>query len=574
MNAEQFLTYLQDESYLYSLNYQEFKTLLVQYPYCQNLRLLVVKKSQLDGITDKEHQQNLTLAAAYLTDRRLLYQKLKELRETPPSMPTLEAQELSLSLATVPTENVFELATLREIEQKRQPEMLEILEGEAVSDTQPPLSSSLVVAPNLSLADDLGEVTFSLIPIVATNNLADDMLEHTENIDNQQVSNQNEEMENPISLTDSLATDEELDAILAILSSPDATIQAELEAIAAEKNNGETPVAITSTTPEAYFEMVAELLNENLDDTEGGANTPIEPLTVEALAPTVVNVADKYDEDLIIDPPKPLPPKPEYARLELSDFTEDYLEKEYQLAAEQLAAQQAQAIKLFDDEFGAKLEAVNLQEIANLKNEDNQDKDEGVSWELQTPPPPSVPVSTTPKKRVSFNAWLTQFAPSSPRPNDTTPKAKVNLETTLETALETTPQPTQNGYADENSNILDIDSQHLDPDMRRINLQQLDLIFENTAPLGDLPLMRATAPQKTETPPKKVKKAKKPSTMHILAERSITPDSDLISETLAALLAKQEKNEEARAMYEKLSLKFPEKSVFFAAKIAELQSRS
>lgn len=575
MNAEQFLTYLQDESHLYSLNYQAFKTLSVQYPYCQNLRLLVVKKSQLDGIDDKEHQQNLTLAAAYLTDRRLLYQKLKQLRETPPSMPILAAQALSLSLATVPTENVFELATLREIEQKRQPEMREILEGEAVSDTQPPLSSSLVATPNLSLADDLGEVTFSLPPIDATNNLADEMLEHTKIIDNQQVSNQHEEeTENPISLTDSLATDEELDAILAILSSPDATIQAELEAIAAEKNNGETPILITSTTPEAYFEMVAELLNENLDDTEGRANAPTEPLTVEALAPTVANVADKYDEDLIIDPQKPLPPKPEYARLELSDFTEDYLEREYQLAAEQLAAQQAQAIKLFDDEFGAKLEAINLQEIANLKNEDDQDNSEGVSWELQAPPPPSVPVLPTPKKRVSFDAWLTQFAPSSPRPNDTTPKATANLETALETRLATTPQPTQNGYADENSNILDIDSQHLDPDMRRINLQQLDQIFENAAPLGDLPLMRATAPKNTETPPKKVKKAKKPSTMHILAERSITPDTDLISETLATLLAKQEKNEEARAMYEKLSLKFPEKSVFFAAKIAELKSRS
>lgn len=544
MNAEQFVTYLQDESHLYSLNYQEFKALSVKYPYCQNLHFLIVKKSQLENIAEKEHRKNVELAAAYLTDRRLLFQKLKQLREQPP--------QITILSQAMPNESLLELATLSEIEQKRQEQILEMWEGEAISDTLPPLSSSLAA---LSLSDDLVAPAFNLPTISATDNFVDDMLENTENIDNQSTTNQNNEMNDIISLTDSPVIDEELDAILAILSSPDAAIQAALEAKAAEKINQEPPISISSTPPEVYLEMVAAFFEEN-----EAHNPETEPLTVEAPSASVAAVATKYDEDFIPEPPKPLPPKPEFSRLEWSDFTEDYLAKEYQLAAEQLAAHEAANIKFFDDEFGAKLEAVQLNEIATLPNEENKEE---VAWELKQEAPPSVPPPQTPKKRISFNTWLTQFAPSTAPPP--TPQAPPQ---------NTPPQATKNGYADEDTNILDIDSQDLDPDMRRISLQQLDRLFENPEPLGDLPLMKATTKKVTEAPTKKVKKSKKENTMHILAERSITPDNDLISETLAALLAKQEKNEEAIAMYEKLSLKFPEKSVFFAAKIAELKLRS
>ena len=48
-------------------------------------------------------------------------------------------------------------------------------------------------------------------------------------------------------------------------------------------------------------------------------------------------------------------------------------------------------------------------------------------------------------------------------------------------------------------------------------------------------------------------------------------DKGIISEPLANLLAKQGHNEEAIKMYEQLSLIFPEKSAFFAAKIEKLK---
>ncbi len=52
---------------------------------------------------------------------------------------------------------------------------------------------------------------------------------------------------------------------------------------------------------------------------------------------------------------------------------------------------------------------------------------------------------------------------------------------------------------------------------------------------------------------------------------SITEDEEVVSETLANILAMQGKNKKAIKMYKALSLKFPEKSRLFAQKIKELE---
>lgn len=107
MNAESFAEYLKNPSKLYQLNYQELKSLALQYPYCQNLQWLLLHKSGIDHHRDFEN--NLEKAAAGSLDRTLLFQQIKTVLDQ--EKPTeglrldevLELQDLSkLRLRTEP----------------------------------------------------------------------------------------------------------------------------------------------------------------------------------------------------------------------------------------------------------------------------------------------------------------------------------------------------------------------------------------------------------------------------------------------------------------------------------------
>ncbi|NUQ24475.1 MAG: hypothetical protein HUU34_11035 [Saprospiraceae bacterium] len=75
MNAETLAGFIKEPSRLYQVSYQELKTLAMQYPYAQNLHLLLLEKSLLDR--HSETGDNLEKAAAYMPDRSLLFNKLK-----------------------------------------------------------------------------------------------------------------------------------------------------------------------------------------------------------------------------------------------------------------------------------------------------------------------------------------------------------------------------------------------------------------------------------------------------------------------------------------------------------------
>jgi hypothetical protein len=56
-----------------------------------------------------------------------------------------------------------------------------------------------------------------------------------------------------------------------------------------------------------------------------------------------------------------------------------------------------------------------------------------------------------------------------------------------------------------------------------------------------------------------------------LAEKSVSENKSVISETLARLLVRQGYKEKAIDMYLRLSLAFPDKSAYFAAEIEKLK---
>jgi hypothetical protein len=86
------------------------------------------------------------------------------------------------------------------------------------------------------------------------------------------------------------------------------------------------------------------------------------------------------------------------------------------------------------------------------------------------------------------------------------------------------------------------------------------------------PKPKASAP---ETPPKPTRASSLPPEKGVaqqLAERSVSENKDVISETLARLLVKQGHKDKAVIMYERLCLAFPEKSAYFAAEIEKLKN--
>ena len=84
------------------------------------------------------------------------------------------------------------------------------------------------------------------------------------------------------------------------------------------------------------------------------------------------------------------------------------------------------------------------------------------------------------------------------------------------------------------------------------------------------PVLDAPAPKTEEAAPEKAPHAPAVSAQE-LAERSVAENKDVISETLARLLAKQGYRDKAINMYERLCLAFPEKSPYFAAEIEKLK---
>jgi hypothetical protein len=56
-----------------------------------------------------------------------------------------------------------------------------------------------------------------------------------------------------------------------------------------------------------------------------------------------------------------------------------------------------------------------------------------------------------------------------------------------------------------------------------------------------------------------------------IVEKSVSESDELITETLAMLYFEQKKYDKALEAFQKLSLKYPEKSVYFASRIEEIE---
>ncbi len=103
MHSEQFVELLTSPARLYRLPYAELESLVLEYPYAQNLRLLLFAKSWLESRPDAESL--LQKASLYSTDRRALYafvQQLSTLLLQSAQSPVVHGEEDILELRQLP----------------------------------------------------------------------------------------------------------------------------------------------------------------------------------------------------------------------------------------------------------------------------------------------------------------------------------------------------------------------------------------------------------------------------------------------------------------------------------------
>ena len=149
MNAENFSEFLRKPAKLYQLTYQELKSLVVQYPYCQNLRYLMLKKCQLEG--HRDFDRNLKLADTYLPDRTHLFRKMKEFA---PEVEATTGPPIEVA------DDFLELRSLFELESDPQPEWLPIEPEE-----ENPASEEAAIPKPPSEADLLDDLPFTEIDL-------------------------------------------------------------------------------------------------------------------------------------------------------------------------------------------------------------------------------------------------------------------------------------------------------------------------------------------------------------------------------------------------------------------------
>ena len=595
MNNEQLTAYLKDESYLYTLSYEELKTLVVQYPYATNLRVLLLKKSYIEQ--NKDYERNLQMAAAYSTNRRFLYKlvkKLKMLQNVPDNV--------------ILGEDYLELTELSNIEK--------MLEGRHVSeiynDNMAASSSDLQLDwggvefgdnININIDDKEGDSTdfIDLTMPLRADNLTEFLNENHQDYDEKEVDLAIEHI-----LSEFGASALDFTSVSDIPESPEKRLTT-LEEFQSkdeedEKEIKEEPIALIPTLEALYDSEQNEDEQSSKDDFEDVFSIE-DLLEKEEIPKEIPHPTEPFDFENLEDI-KQIPDSQELENQiieeEIKHFEE--LEDNGEIIENQFVVEKKQDSQdanwqiiepIFDNPNALSFESNDVVNTAVQSTPQYNDekiaieshfeveimmKKSDVEMEIVNHGKAIVVDNSLSENleplKLSFSEWLRQFKMTTPE----------NIATTI-SPIETAPiiapiTPTQNI---ENKAGTTAPTHSSTDNKHVLNESILALMFEKPQDLPDNlfglnnPSLEKNEDYFAENPdelaeddmPKKKKKKKQ---MHELAAKSIEENDDMISETLADILAWQGNYKKSIEMYERLCLLIPEKSDYFAAKIEKLRN--
>ncbi|MFT5801723.1 MAG: hypothetical protein ACI956_001532, partial [Nonlabens sp.] len=98
MDAFNFIHFLKNPAYLHQVTFQEINNLIEQYPFCQNLHYLALRKAQYEN--HKDFVKKLELAATYSPNRQWLYRQLQDVQVAVSDETVLTEEEPILTAET------------------------------------------------------------------------------------------------------------------------------------------------------------------------------------------------------------------------------------------------------------------------------------------------------------------------------------------------------------------------------------------------------------------------------------------------------------------------------------------
>ena len=289
MNAANFHEYLRNPSMLHQVNYQELKSLVLQYPYATNLRYLMLVKSLLDG--HRDYDRHLVQASLSSIDRQKLQQLVKLYSTHAEKNDNYNITEEFLELKDLSTlEDVLEAGTAKKPTPKAAAadlpvaaSELEFLDDVPAEPTAEPHTDLVDEQQALPALEDLIEESASTDTLPATNDGLDDLFEMDKPLVNRPKESDIEELE----------IEESLEGLF------DVPLEEEIEGALPEEATEE--MAIDASLPANAASVTAESEIENMD-----ANSDLEgqqPKTAEI----PLEITNQEADTSHVTPPGPAP---------------------------------------------------------------------------------------------------------------------------------------------------------------------------------------------------------------------------------------------------------------------------